>query len=287
MKIGCVILNYNDAGLVLSLVERIRGYDALDAIILVDNSSTDDSWQTLQAAAGGKLFACRTPHNGGYGFGNNFGVRYAKEHCGCDHVLIANPDVEFSETVVERFAQALREDDRRAAVSAMQCNGKGERVSWTAWRVPTPWHYIFSTGKLLKKWGANYYYPMEELCALPVMEAECVSGSLLMVSVDKFLACGGYDEDMFLYCEETTLGYKLKHAGYISVICSDTDYLHLHGVSISKSVSSAVRRKKLLLESHHLFLKRYLQATPVQLAADRLVGWIVLLEEMLKTLIKR
>ncbi len=286
MKIGCVILNYNDAGHVMLLVERIRDYDALNAIILVDNCSTDDSWQTLQAAAGGKVYACRTQRNGGYGFGNNFGVRYAKEHCGCDHVLIANPDVQFSGTLVERLAKALQEDDRRAVASAIQCNGKGERVHRTAWRVPTPWHYIFSTGVLLKKWGENYYYPMEELCASPVTEAECVSGSLLMVSVDKFLACGGYDEEMFLYCEETTLGCKLKRAGYISVVCSDMEYLHLHGVSISKSISSVVRRKKLLLESHHLFLKRYLQATPVQLAADRLVGWIVLLEEALKTFVR-
>lgn len=286
MKIGCVILNYNDAAHVASLVEQIRDYRVPDAIVLVDNCSTDDSWDALQALAGGKIHACRTERNGGYGAGNNFGVRYAKEVCGCDLVLIANPDVQFSEVLVERLAQVLAENERYAVASAMQCDGKGQRITRSAWRIPTPWRYIFCTGSLLRKWGENFYYSMEELGAKDTVAVDCVAGSLLMVRSKVFLDVGGYDEEMFLYCEETTLGCKLKQAGYTGVICSDMEYLHLHGVTISKSISSAVRRKKILLASHHLFLKRYLQATPLQLAADRVVGWVVLLEEALKTLLK-
>lgn len=287
MKIGCVILNYNDAAHVVSLVEQIRDYDSLYAIILVDNCSTDDSWQVLQTLAGGKVHTCRTDRNGGYGSGNNFGVKYAKEVCGCDHALIANPDVQFSDALVKRLAQALQEDDSRAVASAIQCNAKGERITRSAWRIPNAWRYIFCTGSLLRKWGENFYFTLEELCSQPTVEVDCVAGSLLLVDADKFLSVGGYDEEMFLYCEETTLGSKMKQAGYKSVVCSDMEYLHLHGVTISKSISSAVRRKKILLESHHLFLCRYLKANLLQRAVDVVVGKIVLLEEAAKTLVKR
>lgn len=287
MKIGCVILNYNDAAHVVSLVEQIRDYDSLAAIILVDNCSADDSWQVLQGLAGGKVHACRTDRNGGYGSGNNFGVKYAKEVCGCDYALIANPDVQFSDALVQRLAGALEEDPARGVASAIQCNGQGKRVSRTAWRIPAPWRYIFSTGVLLRRWGENFYYPMEYLLQAPTVEVQCVSGSLLLVSIEKFLECGGYDEEMFLYCEESTLGCKMRSAGYKSVICSDVEYLHLHGVTISKSISSAVRRKKILLKSHHLFLCRYLKANWLQRAVDVVVGKVVLLEEAAKTSVKR
>ena len=287
MKIGCVILNYNDAPHVVSLVEQIRDYDSLSSIILVDNCSTDDSFDTLQGLAGNNIHVCRTDHNGGYGSGNNFGVRYAKEVCGCDYVLIVNPDVQFSNELVERLAQAIAQDDRRAVASAIQCNAAGERIARSAWHIPKTWRYIFCTGSLLRKWGENFYFSLDELYAQPTVEVECVAGSLLLVSVDKFLEVGGYDEEMFLYCEETTLGCKLKQAGYKSVVCSNVEYLHLHGVTISKSISSAVRRKKILLKSHHLFLRRYLKANWLQRAVDVAVGKIVLLEEALKTAVWR
>ncbi|MBQ2425088.1 MAG: glycosyltransferase, partial [Lachnospiraceae bacterium] len=48
MKINCVILNYNDASTVLELINEIGGYQALDRIVIVDNASTDDSWEVLQ-----------------------------------------------------------------------------------------------------------------------------------------------------------------------------------------------------------------------------------------------
>ncbi len=57
MKINCVIVNYNDADTVINLVDRVHEYLCFDQIVVVDNASTDDSWQRLQelaASAGNK-----------------------------------------------------------------------------------------------------------------------------------------------------------------------------------------------------------------------------------------
>lgn len=42
-KISCVVLNYNDAAATERLVRQIFRYPALDAVVVVDNCSTDDS----------------------------------------------------------------------------------------------------------------------------------------------------------------------------------------------------------------------------------------------------
>ena len=102
-----------------------------------------------------------------------------------------------------------------------------------------------------------------------------------------FETIGGYDEDMFLYCEETMLGCKMKAAGFATYCCSDVSYIHMHDVSISRSIASTVRQKKIMLNSHHLLLKKYLNANSFQLAIDIVVGKIYLAEETVKTILYR
>ena len=47
MKAVCVVLNYNDAGTTERLVKRIRNYSCFEHVVIVDNASTDNSWERL------------------------------------------------------------------------------------------------------------------------------------------------------------------------------------------------------------------------------------------------
>ncbi|MBE6633152.1 MAG: glycosyltransferase family 2 protein [Ruminococcaceae bacterium] len=284
MKTVCVILNYHDAERVKDLALRLHGYSALDAIVVVDNASTDDSYEVFQGIADERIHVCRTDRNGGYGYGNNFGVRYAAERLGAELALIVNPDVAFEEALVERLKSEFSEQARLGVASAIQRDIHGNEVARSAWRIPRKWRYIFSTEFLLRHWGENFYYSLDELHREKTVDVDCVAGSLLMVSVEAFTACGGYDEEIFLYCEETVLGCKMKKMDYRTVICSDVSYDHLHGVSIQKVFSAAVQRKKLLLKSHRLVLKRYLHGNFFERLVDRLVGAVSVLELRLRAL---
>ena len=90
-NICAVILNYNDAQTTKKLAESWKDSRAIHNIIIVDNCSTDDSWEQLQVLKDEKVDLIRTEKNGGYGYGNNTGIRYAIEHNGATHVLVANP----------------------------------------------------------------------------------------------------------------------------------------------------------------------------------------------------
>ena len=287
MKTGCVILNYNDADHVLALTNEIRDYSAIDEIILVDNCSTDCSMEVLKTLESERIHVCCTDRNGGYGYGNNFGVKYAVQVCGCDYVLIVNPDVSFENDLVERLKDTLLSDPQIGVAAAIQRDRNGREILHSAWSIPTVWQYIFSVETLCRRWAETFYVSLDRLHSADVVEADCVAASLLMVSAGAFMQCGGYDEEIFLYCEETTLGCKMKSHGFRTVVCSTVSYLHLHGVTIQKSVSSAVKRKQLLLKSHRLVLKRYLRANGLQCMLDRLVGAVAILETTLRTILRR
>ena len=44
----CVILNYNDSDTTLSLYHKIKNYNIIDKIIIVDGASTDFSYNKLK-----------------------------------------------------------------------------------------------------------------------------------------------------------------------------------------------------------------------------------------------
>lgn len=266
----CIILNYNDADTVLDLVGRIRNFAVFRYIVVVDNHSTDDSYEKLLPLQSDRIHVLRTERNGGYGAGNNFGIRYARETLGCDRVLLSNPDVYFSEELVEHLLETLDDTTAAAAVTAIQHNIHDEPIEDVAWRLPTAWQYaVMGTrfgGKL-----ASTRYDEPWLRAAPIRAVDCLPGAFVLYDADKFCEVGGYDEQMFLFCEETTIGYKLKHAGYVSLICTDRHYRHAHSVSINKSIQSQIKQKEMVLDNRRLFMKKYLHAGPITMTVARIL----------------
>ena len=121
VRLSCVILNYNDAETTEKLVKQIADYNVLHQIIVVDNASTDDSLERLkklEADQPGRLHVLSADHNGGYGSGNNLGVRYAAGQGGATHVLIANPDVVFSEQSLEAMLSVFARHPEVGIVTA-------------------------------------------------------------------------------------------------------------------------------------------------------------------------
>ena len=98
-KIGVVILNYNDSETSIKLISSLEKYDIVNRIVIVDNCSTDDSFTILSQNTSSKVEVVKSARNGGYGYGNNYGIRYLNETVHPSHILIANPDVEIAEVV--------------------------------------------------------------------------------------------------------------------------------------------------------------------------------------------
>ena len=280
MKINCVILNYNDADTTMGLVREICGYQALDRIVIVDNASTDDSWEKLKMLTdeAGKIDVLRAEKNGGYGAGNNLGVRYAVETNGADHVMIANPDVKFSEKCLKVLSGVLtcHEELAVAAASMEDATYGTER---NGWKLHGFWGELFAMGPISRRlFGKFLKYPERYFEGKKGVYVDAVHGSMLMVDGKKFLDAGGYDEGIFLYQEETVLASRLKAKGYKTVLLLNQKYRHEHSVSISKSFKGQLDRQKLRNTSVLYYMKKYLFIGPVKTAIARIWFEVILLE---------
>ena len=264
-KVSCIILNYNDFTTTLNLLECIKNYSILDFIVVVDNCSTDDSWVKLLGYKSEKIHVIKAEKNGGYGAGNNVGLRYSSEILNVDYSIIANPDVLFSEECIRKFLHTFQENSSVAVVSAKQSNSHD-----CAWKNCSAMQYILATSLFFEVWlkirsySSSYF---KDRNSVPVF---AVPGSLLMVDLKKMLKYGMYDEEFFLYYEEPVLAQKFADAGLKTVLRLDCSYVHNHHVSISKTYRRWSQQHAVLLKSAELFLRKYKKANALQMMFAKL-----------------
>lgn len=197
--------------------------------------------------------------------------------------IIANPDVIFTEECIEKIKYTFSENRDVAVVTALQMKSDGTLFHDTAWDIPSVSEYIFSSlffvGKLFSK--------PKEYNGNTQIAIDCVSGAFLAVDINKFLSVDGYDERIFLYCEETMLGIKLRNAGFKTLLLTNENYVHHHAVSTQKSIPDAVKRRSLLLNSRLFVLKEYMGASKTELFIAHCCYKIALFEEGCKVFIRK
>lgn len=251
--IGCVVLNYNDADTTLDLLKRIEPMEIIDQIVLVDNKSTDNSLERLKEQESNKVHVVCAKKNGGYGSGNNVGIGYLRKNYSCDYIIIANPDVIFNESVIKKMVNEF--DENTVIVAPLTLDSKKERQLPIAWKVPTVKDYFLFSSIVLNKIFKPFQYPTQ-FFNTDICEVDCVQGCLFMLN-NSLIEDKLYDENIFLFFEESCIGKQFKDKGYKTKLLMNVDYIHNHSVSINKAFNSEARKRKITLDSFYTYFEDY------------------------------
>lgn len=251
--IGCVVLNYNDADTTLDLLKRIEPMEIIDQIVLVDNKSTDNSLERLKEQESNKVHVVCAKKNGGYGSGNNVGIGYLRKNYSCDYIIIANPDVIFNESVIKKMVNEF--DENTVIVAPLTLDSKKERQLPIAWKVPTVKDYFLFSSIVLNKIFKPFQYPTR-FFNTDICEVDCVQGCLFMLN-NSLIEDKLYDENIFLFFEESCIGKQFNDKGYKTKLLMNVDYIHNHSVSINKAFNSEARKRKITLDSFYTYFEDY------------------------------
>ena len=259
--IDILVLNYNDALTTTTFVDSVKDFPSVRKVLVVDNHSSDDSLENLKLLQDDKVIVVQTEKNGGYGAGNNFGVRYLYDNYKSEYILLCNPDVIVTNEVCEKLESFLRDYQDFAIAAPLMLNPKGKIQNHSACKIPTKWEYIFSLIACLKKYVISFdcgtIYGKEKKF---FYEVGTVAGSLFLMNAKKMIQYGMYDENVFLYCEEIILGIKMKENHQKIALLPNINFIHNHSTSISKSYKSSFKRHKLLLSSKLYVIRHYFNA---------------------------
>ena len=154
--ISCVVLNYNDYERSISTAVYLSQYTIVEKVVIVDNHSTDNSYDEMLKIQNSKIDVIQSARNGGYGYGNNYGIRYIVKKIGSPYVLIINPDVRISEYAIDKLLQCIQNDNSCAVVSCKQILSNG-KANMSYWNILTTLEIVFSGTLFLSKLIYNVY----------------------------------------------------------------------------------------------------------------------------------
>ncbi|WP_299133786.1 glycosyltransferase family 2 protein [uncultured Amaricoccus sp.] len=233
-----IILNYKTAEMTLDSVRAaLREMAGIAGeIIVVDNDSRDGSFEALTAAVAtegwtGRVRVLAAGHNGGYGAGNNVGIRagFANGERP-DYVYILNSDA-FPDPGAIRVLVDYLERHPAVGFAGSYIHGPDGEPHMTAFRFPT------LLGELE---GATRMGPVSRLLAdhvvpLPVPEetrpVDWLAGASVMARRTMLDEIGLFDEQFFLYYEETDLCRRANRAGWPTIYVRESSVTHIGSVS--------------------------------------------------------
>ncbi len=251
MKIISLILNYNDAHRAKSLAEKNALMRCIDLVIIVDNCSTDDSWNILSNISHPKIFIVKTEKNGGFAYGNNYGFKII-ENIDYQFVFISNTDTIYEEEDVLACVRTL-ENEPSIGVVSMRIKGMDGIEQNSAWKFQSFIGFLgYCTifGRYLKK-EKKTKLDMTK----PVLKVDIVRGSFMFFRKKAISKCQGFDEFTFLYGEEAMICSRLKAHGYSTALLTRHFYLHNHINSEVKDFKKSPTRQ--MLRSMYHFQTHY------------------------------
>ncbi|MCI8394693.1 MAG: glycosyltransferase family 2 protein [Bacilli bacterium] len=248
--IGFLIINYNDALTTKKLLNNIKEYSCLQYIVVVDNGSTDHSFEELKTYQSDKIHIIRREGRN-FGAGINYGVNYLA-NLGISYTFISNSDVEIKTEQDLQQIISYREKGTILAPVIREHSGLNR-----GWKVPTNTQLVLQSIPVFYRLFAHFNHYPNSYYSKDLIPVEVVSFCFFFISVAKFQKVGGCDEDVFLYFEENIMSRKLDMQGIY--LCNQVSVFHNHSVTINKNLNRE-RKYRTLSQSRRYFAKYYNRA---------------------------
>lgn len=282
MKNGMVILNYNDSENTKLILEEIKDFKILDAIIVVDNNSTDNSVEVLKKFENKKIKIVEAKENKGYAAGNNVGIKYLIDHFSIDNIIISNPDIIVTEKEIEKLVKDL--ENKRISVIAP--NVKEPLGISRGWKLPTFLSELVSNIPFFRRFEFSLLsYPKEEYKST-LTKVDVVKGCFFIIKKEVLEDIGLFDENTFLYYEEIIMAKKLQEKGYTTYVDNEVTVIHALSQCVDKNVKR-IEKFKILKQSQYYYEKYINEMDFFKLMLLRIFYYIYLLGLEIENFIRK
>lgn len=240
-KVMVVLLNYRGAEDTIDCLQSLLDISYPNyRIIIVDNDSPDESFGKIeQHLKSGCIehFFCHSSdmmvgsgsdlplvtliqsgRNGGYGYGNNIGIKYALANK-ADYVLILNNDTVVDPGFLEPLVQKCEDDD---------CVG-----------ITTGKIYFYDRPDVLWFNGGKYHpyttkiehinFNEKDIGQQPPSEITFISGCMWLIPKQIFAIVGYINEEYFMYVEDLEYCQRVLEQGYTLNVCEKSKLWHKVG----------------------------------------------------------
>jgi GT2 family glycosyltransferase len=254
-ELGIVLLDYQTPDQTIRYIRGVLSKIKRKHLLVVVNNTDDPQIaKTIAKAVHGAVFSGGTPlvrnprgryvlttgSNLGYARGNNVGYQFLKKYFRVRHILFTNNDISMKdpENIILKLWEAMEGDPKIGAAGPAILGG--DHLS------QNPHHYRGLGRRTL----SHLLNPLVVLVKLLVgrsfdysavqnmKSGFCyrLSGAFILIREKCFRACGGFDENTFLYSEESIFSERMREAGYGSYFCRTPPLFHEEGRTARKYI---------------------------------------------------
>ena len=242
-----ILVNYNTCQLTLACINSIREFSTNFSyeIIVVDNASSDNSKEVLSKLPYVKFI--EFGKNAGFGAANNLGARNAVGK----YLFLLNTDTILIENSIKILLDFYRNNEEKLRIGTLGAVLLDEKQN-----IINSGGYFPTVDKYLK---AYFKKPVKEYKIVENREyqqIDYVTGADLMISKNIYDKIEGFDENFFLYYEETDLQKRIQYLGYTNYLLTTTRIIHFEGGSdLGENVSNF--KRTVIHQSRNRFLRKH------------------------------
>ncbi|RJL18566.1 glycosyltransferase [Paracoccus siganidrum] len=232
-----VILNWRTPDMTLRSAEAaVAAMEGIEgAITIVDNDSGDGSEEKLRAAVADRgwdrVRVIQSGHNGGFGAGNNAGIRAGLPGgARPDFVYLLNSDA-FPAPDAIRILLGHLQADPRLGMAGSFIHGEAGDPHVTCFRFPSVASELEGSAQLGPITRALRGHVVPQPIPAAPARMDWVAGASLMMRQDMLDRIGLFDEGYFLYFEETDLCLRAARAGWQVLYVPESRVAHIGSVS--------------------------------------------------------
>lgn len=281
-KLGMVIVNYNDFDMTKRLLDNVKDYKCLKEIVVVDNNSTDDSFDKLKEFESNRITIIKNSSRH-FASGLNVGAKYLIKKVGDCNIIFSNSDVIIKgEEDLKQLSSNINSD-----IVVVGPVVREHGILNRGWKISTTnQEILFNIPLVYRYYQKKLLHYKEEDYKKDLTIVEVVSGCFFVVS-SKFLREVDYfDENTFLYYEEQIFAAKVKAKNKKEAIDNKVEIIHDHSVSVDKSIKR-LEKQKILKTSQRYYAKKYRKANLLQMALLYLTDYLYRIVLFIRCLIRR
>lgn len=255
MDVSIIIVNYNTNQLTNSCIDSVVKYTSNLSyeIIVVDNASSDGSQEVFRNR--NDVLFIESNVNLGFGKANNLGVKNAKGN----FLFFLNSDTLLIENSIKTLYDFYIKNHEQLNIGVLGCLllDKEMIVSNSGGIFPTPLNDVYLYYKIFveKIFKFKIRKKLDDFL-LPYCKIDMVSGADMFMKKNLFDIINGFDEDFFLYYEETDLQKRISNLCFHNFLISTTRIIHLEGSSFGSSKASNFKRT-IIQESRNRYFRKH------------------------------
>ncbi len=204
---ACIVaLTYNsknDLPEFFSSIKQLHNRSEID-IFMIDNASNDGTYEMLDRLSKHEGFTLiSSGGNLGYTAGNNVFLNDKTRISKYDYIFISNVDLTLEPDAVEEGIKTLESDPKVGIVGSLERQyGTDDIRSFGAF-----WDY---------KKGA--YGPLKYDGSTTARDVDWTNGAFIGLRREMVEKIGGFDDELWMYCDEMDYAARARNAGYRVVV---------------------------------------------------------------------